>query len=228
MDSSHRVRQGVFGGTFDPPHIGHLILASEARHQLKLNRVLWLLTPNPPHKTGREITELNHRKTMLELALAGEPCFELSSLDIDHPPPHYAADTMQRLRAQNPEIDWVYLMGGDSLSDLPTWMRPAEFVQACDEIGVMLRPGRQVDLVKLEKNLPGIKGKVHFIQAPLLEISSSILREKITANGAYRYYLPAAVYSYIEINQLYRQLSLTLTEERRLLLPGIDQSFRSR
>lgn len=204
MDRSHRVRLGVFGGTFDPPHIGHLILASEALQQMKLDRILWLLTPNPPHKTGREITALDHRKTMLELALAGEPRFELTTLDIDRPPPHYAADTMQRLRAQNPGIDWVYLMGGDSLSDLPTWMRPAEFVQACDEIGVMLRPGRQVELEKLEKKLPGIKGKVRFIQAPLLEISSSSLREKIAAKGAYRYYLPAAVFSYIEINQLYR------------------------
>lgn len=197
-------RLGVFGGTFDPPHIGHLILAAEALQQMKLDRILWLLTPNPPHKTRREITELDHRKTMLELALAGEPRFELSNLDIDRPPPHYAADTMQLLRTRSPGIHWVYLMGGDSLSDLPTWMRPLEFVKACDEIGVMLRPGRPVELENLEKNLPGITQKVRFIQAPVLEISSSILREKIAAKGAYRYYLPAPVYSYIEINQLYR------------------------
>lgn len=197
-------RLGVFGGTFDPPHIGHLILAAEALQQMKLDRILWLLTPNPPHKTRREITELDHRKTMLELALAGEPRFELSNLDIDRPPPHYAADTMKLLRTRSPGIHWVYLMGGDSLSDLPTWMRPLEFVKACDEIGVMLRPGRPVELENLEKNLPGITQKVRFIQAPVLEISSSILREKIAAKGAYRYYLPAPVYSYIEINQLYR------------------------
>lgn len=206
MDKSNSVRLGVFGGTFDPPHLGHLILAEEALQQLKLERVLWLLTPNPPHKTERKITPLEHRKTMLELALAGEPRFGLSSVDIDRPPPHYAADTMQLLQAQNPQAIWIYLMGGDSLSDLPTWMRPLEFVQACTEIGVMLRPGREVDLSALDQKLPGIKEKVRFIQAPLLEISSSILRKKIAASDAYRYYLPPAVYSYIKINQLYREI----------------------
>ena len=139
-------RLGVFGGTFDPPHIGHLILAEEALNQLHLDRILWLLTPYPPHKSGWKISDLNHRIEMLKLALADEVRFELSYLDIHRPAPHYAADTMQLLRAQYPHTQWVYLMGGDSLTDLPTWMRPLEFVQACDEIGVMLRPGRTVEL----------------------------------------------------------------------------------
>lgn len=198
-------RLGVFGGTFDPPHIGHLILAEEALTQLQLDRVLWLLTPDPPHKTDRKISDLNHRIEMLKLALVDEARFELSYVDIHRPAPHYAADTMQLLRWQHPQSQWVYLMGGDSLTDLPTWMRPLEFVQACHEIGVMLRPGRTVDLDTLEAALPGLKDKVRFIQAPLLEISSSLLREKMARGAAYRYYLLPSVYDYIESQKLYRQ-----------------------
>lgn len=198
-------RLGVFGGTFDPPHIGHLILAEEALNQLQLDRILWLLTPDPPHKSGREISDLNHRIEMLKLALADAARFELSYLDIHRPAPHYAADTMQLLRAQYPHNQWVYLMGGDSLTDLPTWMTPLEFVQACDEIGVMLRPGRSVELDNLEEVLPGLKAKVRFIQAPLLEISSSLLREKMAQGAAYRYYLLPPVHDYIKRHQLYHK-----------------------
>lgn len=203
MDEPLPTRLGVFGGTFDPPHIGHLILAEEALCQLHLDGILWVLTPNPPHKTGQEVTQLNHRTEMLKLALAEEPRFTLSYVDIQRSPPHFAVDTMQLLRGQYPHARLVFLMGGDSLSDLPTWMKPVEFIQSCDEIGVMLRPGREVDLHALDQTLPGIKDKVRIIQAPLLEISSSILRAKIAAHGAYRFYLLAPVYAYIERYQLY-------------------------
>ncbi len=198
------VRLGIFGGTFDPPHLGHLILADEALDQLNLDRVLWLLTPNPPHKTRQLISPLETRLKLLEFSLESEPRFEILRLDIDRPAPHYAADSMRLLRQAYPKANLVYLMGGDSLNDLPTWMRPQQFVEGCDEIGVMPRPGRSTDLVKLENQIPGIKGKVRFIKAPLLEISSSNLREKITAGNAYRYYLVPAVYEFIEQQQLYR------------------------
>ncbi|HSQ27820.1 MAG TPA: nicotinate-nucleotide adenylyltransferase [Anaerolineales bacterium] len=205
MNAIRPERLGVFGGTYDPPHIGHLILAEEALYQLQLDRILWMLTPDPPHKIGREITDIGHRIEMLKLALADEPCFELSYMDIHRPAPHYAADTMQLLQLQHPQSQWVYLMGGDSLSDLPTWMRPLEFVRACDEIGVMLRPGHDIDLDVLELALPGLKDKVRFLQAPLLEISSTRLREKMAQGAAYRYYLLPSVYNYIENRQLYHK-----------------------
>ncbi len=206
MEESDLPRLGVFGGTFDPPHIGHLILAEEALTQLKLDRVLWLLTPDPPHKSNRKITPVEKRVEMLRLALEGEPRFELSFEDLLRPKPHYAVDTMLILRQGQPGFRWVYLMGGDSLSDLPSWVRPVEFVQACDEIGVMLRPGRSVDLDALELVLPGIKAKVRFIQAPLLEVSSTLLREKIAKGAAYRYYLLPSVYSYIKSQPLYQRV----------------------
>jgi len=199
------LKLGVFGGTFDPPHIGHLVLAAEAQEQLGLSRVLWVLTPDPPHKTGRRISPSSDRLAMVLQALAGNPDFELSTIDIDRPPPHYAVDTMRLLREGNPGAALVFLMGGDSLADLLSWHRPGDFVAACDEIGVMLRPGRVADLESLSKSLPEVKDKVRFIRTPLLEIASSELRERIAGGRPYRYYVPEGVYRVIEERRLYRR-----------------------
>ncbi|MEW5869499.1 MAG: nicotinate-nucleotide adenylyltransferase [Chloroflexota bacterium] len=197
-------RLGIFGGTFDPPHIGHLILAEEACYQLELERVLWVLTPNPPHKTDREITPAGERLAMLHAALAGAACFELSTVDLDRPAPHYAVDTVRLLRQKHPQARLVYLLGGDSLNDLTTWHNPQAFVDACDELGVMYRPGREVDLSALELALPGVAAKTRFLQAPLLEIASSQVRQRVAASQPFRYYLPEAVYQVIQRRGLYR------------------------
>lgn len=195
---------GIFGGTFDPPHIGHLILAAEARAQFGLDRLLWVLTPDSPLKQDRSITPLHHRLEMVKLALAGAPEFELSRVDIDRPSPHYALDTLKILKDQYPGTNLVYLMGGDSLRDLPLWHRPGDFVAACDVIGVMRRPGDAIDLPGLENNLPSLTAKVRFIDAPLLDISAHDIRARIGEGRPFRYYLPASVYVYIQNQALYR------------------------
>jgi len=197
-------RLGIFGGTFDPPHLGHLILAAEAQAQLGLERVLWVLTPFPPHKTGQDVTPLADRLDLLAAALDDDPAFELCRVDIDRPPPHYAVDTVGLLRALYPQAHLVYLIGGDSLSDLPLWHRPADFILACDEIGVMLRPGHVMDLDVLEARLPGLRLRTRLIRAPLLEISSSDLRRKIAQGRPFRYYLPQPVYQLISDRLLYQ------------------------
>ncbi len=197
-------RLGIFGGTFDPPHVGHLILAMEAQYHCSLERVLWVLTPHPPHKTGQAITPVSERYELLSASLEGNPVFEISRVDMDRLPPHYAVDTVELLRKACPGDTLVYLMGGDSLRDLPLWHRPQAFVTACDEIGVMLRPGREPDLGELEKQVPGLASRVRFIQAPLLEISSSDLRCRIAAGEPCRYYLVPAAYQLILERGLYR------------------------
>ena len=111
-------RLGIFGGTFDPPHVGHLILAMEAYDQLKLDRVLWVLAPNPPHKLGKKITDLDIRIEMVKAAINSDPMFEFSRVDIDRPGPHFVLDTMRILHEQKPDDELVFLMGGDSLHDL--------------------------------------------------------------------------------------------------------------
>ena len=196
---------GIFGGTFDPPHIGHLILAAEAYAQLGLDRLLWVLTPDPPHKQGHVITPLQYRLEMVRLALADAPKFELSTVDIDRPGPHYALDTVKIIAGQNPEANLVYLIGGDSLRDLPLWHRPAEFVAACQRIGVMRRPGEPIDLPGLENKLPGLSSKVCYVEAPLIDIAAHTIRARIAAGQPFRYFLPPGVYDYIEELKLYRE-----------------------
>ena len=197
-------RLGIFGGTFDPPHIGHLALAAEACHQLQFERLLWMLTPTSPLKRGQDITPVEHRQAMLERAIAGNPDFELSRIELDHPGPYYTVDTMRRFADLNPSAKLILLIGGDSLRDLPRWHRPTDLVTACYEIGVFRRPGDSVNLLALEQQVPGTQARVRYIDAPLLEISSSDIRRRIRAGLPFRYFLSHSVYEYIQENNLYR------------------------
>ncbi|MCD4671756.1 MAG: nicotinate-nucleotide adenylyltransferase [Anaerolineaceae bacterium] len=200
---SARKRIGVFGGTFDPPHIGHMILAAEARFQLNLEKILWVLTSVPPHKRNQHISEIDQRLTLLQAAIQDEPAFLLSRVDIDRDAPHYSVDTMRLLRAQYPDQDLIYLIGEDSLYDLPAWNHPQELVNELAGLGVMRRPGKKADLSDLETALPGITAKVEFVKAPLLGISSSQVRQRIARGEAFRYYLLPAVYELIQSHRYY-------------------------
>ena len=206
-DILRRMKQriGIFGGTFDPPHLGHLILASEAHAQLHLTRLLWVLTSIPPHKLDQPISPLEDRLAMLKLALSDEPDFELSSVDMNRPGPHYTLDTLKLLARENTNADLILLIGGDSLRDLPTWHRPADLIAACHQIGVMRRPGDSIELSALEKQIPGIAAKVRFIDAPLLEIASHEIRQRASEGLPFRYYLLPSVYNYIVEHRLYRK-----------------------
>ncbi|MEN8242612.1 MAG: nicotinate-nucleotide adenylyltransferase [Chloroflexota bacterium] len=198
-------RVGIFGGTFDPPHLGHLILAAEAQYSLALDQLLFVLTPDPPHKQGRLITPAEDRLAMVEAALADNSSFTLSRVEIDRPGPHYAVDTVRLIREEFPDDLLVYLMGGDSLSDLPIdWHAPAEFVAACDELGVMRRPNDAVDLALLEEQMPGISAKVKLVDAPLLDIASRQIRRRAREGRPYRYYLPETVCAVIRKRGIYK------------------------
>lgn len=194
---------GIFGGTFDPPHLGHLILAAEANAQLGLDRLLWVLTPDPPHKQKQSITPLKHRLAMVRLAIDADPQFELSTVDMDRQGPHYAVDTVKIIAEQNPGVKLTYLMGGDSLRDLPLWHRPADFMAACHAIGVMRRPGDAIDLPGLENKFPGLISKVHFVEAPLFDIAAHEIRARVAGGRPFRYFLPPKVYRYIVRHNLY-------------------------
>jgi nicotinate-nucleotide adenylyltransferase len=199
-----RKKIGLFGGTFDPPHIGHLILASEAVHQLGLSRLLWMLSPDPPHKLEQPITPLLHRLEMLKLATADNPAFEISRLEIERPGPHYTIDTVRQLSQLEPNADIVLLLGGDSLRDLPTWRLYVDLVAEVSKIGVMRRPGDPFDMPALEEKIPGVTDKVVFIDAPLQDLASREIRRRVASGETYRYYIHPAVYDYIRANHLYR------------------------
>ena len=200
------LRLGIFGGTFDPPHLGHLILASEAAEQLRLDKVLWVITPDPPHKRRQAVSPLAVRLALLETALSGEARFEISRVDVDRPGPQYAVDTLQLLSVQYPDAALYYLIGGDSLHDLPTWYAPDRLLTYIAGLGVMRRPDDRIDLERLDQRLPGLVARLCFIDAPLLEISSRDLRERIRAGRSARYYLPQAVWDRIQDLKLYRDI----------------------
>ena len=200
-----RKQIGLFGGTFDPPHLGHLILASEAHSQLALDRLLWILTPEPPHKQEQSITSISHRLAMVKLAIEGNPSFEISHVELDRPGPHYTLDTIKLIAEQYPAAEITPIIGGDSLRDMPKWHKPKELLQACHWVGVMRRPGGQENIEALENDLPGISAKVHYVDAPLLEIASREIRSRVKGGKPYQYYLHPAVYEYIKENHLYQQ-----------------------
>jgi nicotinate-nucleotide adenylyltransferase len=201
----NRTRIGIFGGTFDPPHIGHQILAMEACDELNLATLNWVLAPNPPHKQGKKIAPLDLRIKMVKAAIKDDEIFEFSSVDIDRPGPHYVTDTVRIFKHDHPDAEILFVMGGDSLRDLHTWHQPHEFVAACDWLGVMHRPGDKIDLGNIEMTFPGITQKIQFIEAPLLEISSYQIRKLISSGKPYRYYLPPEVYRIIVENNLYKE-----------------------
>jgi len=194
---------GVFGGTFDPPHLGHLILAGEAMDQLGLDRLLWIVTSTPPHKPRQPFASGQDRLDMTCLMAEQDPNFAVSRVDFDRPGPHYTFDMLRLLQSEFPGDELCFLMGGDSLHDLPGWYRSQELVQICGSFGVMRRPDDRVDLDVLEEILPGIKRKVQFIHAPLIEISSHDIRRRIKENRMVRFYLLPAVYQLIKDRHLY-------------------------
>lgn len=199
-------RLGVLGGSFDPPHLGHLILAEEALAALGLEQVVWVLTPQPPHKQGKVLSPVPIRLQMLERAVQGNPRFVLSRVDVDRPGPQYAVDTLEILQSQTPGQEWVWLIGEDSLRDLPTWSRPRELIAQCD-LGVMRRPGVRSDLRALERQLPGICRCLQFFPAPAVDISSTEIRQRAQQGRPIRYLVPQGVWEVIEQSGVYRPSS---------------------
>ena len=198
------MRLGIFGGTFDPPHLGHLILAEEARWQLNLDRVLWLLTPVSPLKKHAAISPWEQRLELLTAAVPDDPHFEISRIDVERPQPHYAHESMKILKDEYPGQELVYLIGEDSLRDLPKWKEPGELIAISDQIGVMHRPDTPIDLDALEDLLPGLLSKLAWVDSPLIEISASMIRKRLQTREPVKYFLPAAVYRIIQEKGLYR------------------------
>jgi nicotinate-nucleotide adenylyltransferase len=199
-----RPQIGIFGGSFDPPHLGHLILAAKAHQQLNLDQVYFVLTADPPHKLDRDLTPISHRLAMMELALEGQPDFQISRVEIDRPGPHFTLDSIKLFQGEIPDSDLIYLIGGDSLRDFPTWKKPGDIVDLVSKIGVMRRPFTELDLNSLTKEIPELERKLEFINTPLLEISSREIRERVATGGHFRNYLAPAVFDYIVKEKLYK------------------------
>ena len=199
------MRVGILGGTFDPPHIGHLILGEYARDALGLAPLLYVPAADPPHKQDEDTTPIDHRMAMLQLALGGNPHFEISRVDVDRPGPHYSLDTVKIIQQTYPQAEIYFVMGGDSLRDLPAWHRPQELIQLC-ELVVMRRPFAEAWPDMHEDVLPGLSRRVIMMDTPVLEISSTAIVRRLQARRSVRYLVPDAVLAYIWEHRLYEEL----------------------
>ncbi len=199
-------RIGIYGGTFDPVHIGHLVAADEVCAVLGLDQLLFLPAGDPPHKRSNAKTPAHHRLRMIELAIEDNAHFGVSTLDLDRPGPHYTADTLAIMHAEEPDAERWFVMGVDNLLDLPNWMRPSELVRFA-RLAVVTRPGWKVgtdDLRRLDAAIPGVVRCCDFVTIPMLDIASRQLRERLRTNAPYRYQLRPAVEAYITAHSLYR------------------------
>lgn len=196
-------RIGVFGGTFDPVHVGHLIIATELKHELALDHVMVVPAGAPPHKPDQTLSPAADRIRMLELALDGRSGFSIDSVDLDRPGPSYTKDTLARLHARLPHDQLVFLMGEDSLRDLRTWNDP-ERILALAEIGVGCRPDVEIDLEAIYASLPAARGRVTVVDVPLIGVSSSDIRRRVATGRPIAYQVPLAVERYICERGLYR------------------------
>lgn len=198
------LRAGLFGGTFDPIHIGHLILLEEARYELGLDIVLLLPAADPPHKQGNPISPVADRIRMCELATLDADDIRISRIDVDRPGPHYSVDTVQLLQQElGSEAEIFFLIGMDSLRDLPTWHEPQRLLDRTTVVALS-RAGVEIDWATLEQALPLIREQVIVVDMPELEISGTDIRARVRAGRPIRYQVPRIVESYIYARGLYR------------------------
>jgi nicotinate-nucleotide adenylyltransferase len=201
------MRVGVFGGTFDPVHTGHLILAEQCREQGRLDEVWFLPAPHPPQKDVAALTRFEQRVEMLALALAGNPAFRIDEVEKERPGPSYTADTFEELRRRHPGHEFSLLVGSDTLHDLPHWHEPVRLLRLTGLL-VMARPNNPVlpaEELRARLRLPeGVPLRLEVVQTPLIDISSRDLRRRAAAGLSLRYFLPRAVECYIHDKRLYR------------------------
>ena len=197
---------GVLGGTFDPIHSGHLVIAEEARLRLRLTKVLFVPARQQWLKTGRSISPVAHRVEMLRRAIAGKSYFELSTVDVDRPGPTYSVETTAILRQQlGAEAKIFFVVGWDSLAELPQWKEPDRLVQLCKLVAVT-RPGfSQPDLKAMESSVPGVTQSVVWLDIPPVDISSTDVRERVAQGLSIHGLVPDEVERYIAEQKLYRK-----------------------
>lgn len=206
-------RIGVIGGTFDPPHYAHLVLAENGLAQLHLDRVLFVPAGRPPHKPDEPITPVDHRLAMLDEAIADNASFCLSRVDVERRGPHFTVDMLRILDEDYPDAIIFFLMGGDSLAEFTTWRDPAGILEQA-RLAVMRRPGSETDLSALRETLPSISDRLVWLDAPYLEISGTDLRRRVSEGLPIRYLVPPGVGAYIRHSGLYASRKATVARRQ--------------
>jgi nicotinate-nucleotide adenylyltransferase len=195
---------GVLGGTFDPIHMGHLIIAEEVRARLDLAEVLFVPAGQPLLKLNNAISPSEHRVEMVRLAIADEPAFKLSAMEIERPGPSYTVDTMAELRSQIGAGDKLFfILGWDNLIQLPRWHEPSRLVTLCRLVPVPRVGHPTPDLDSLEAAVPGLSQSLIMLDTPQIEISSSEIRDRVARGLSIHQLVPEPVERYIKQHWLY-------------------------
>ena len=189
---------GIFGGSFNPPHVGHLAVAEACAEAAGLDRVLWMPAPAPPHKAAAGLVAPEHRLAMACLATAGNARFAVSDAEFRRPGPHYTVDTLRALRDEHAATDFALVLGGDSLAQFHTWREPGAILGLA-RLVVYARPGSDLSDVA-----PDVLARTTRVDGLGLDLSATELRARITAGRSVRYLVPDAVLAYIDAHGLYR------------------------
>ncbi len=194
------MRIGILGGTFDPPHIGHLVIGDQARAQLGLDRVWFTPVGQPPHKSNTSLAE--DRVAMTRLAIDDYEAFEVCLVDVERPPPPYTVHLVEELRRRWPEHEFWFIIGADALIDMPRWQQPRRILELA-QIAVAHRPRYRPHLDELEVAIPGISKAIVWVDTPLTDLASNDLQRRARLGLPLRYVVTREVSDYIHAHQLY-------------------------
>ena len=189
--------RGVFGGSFDPPHVGHLIIAEHIARRRRLDTVMWVPAKNPPHKDPMNLSPAEDRVEMVRLAIEGNPLFELSTIEMSDDQPPYSVNLLETLQQKYPDDKLYFILGGDSLYELPTWKDYTRLWQLA-EICVTPRPGWNIFAVDRD-----ILANVRIVRCPMMNISANWIRELVRRGESIRYLVPEPVREYIMKKKLF-------------------------
>ena len=196
-------RVGIFGGTFDPIHMGHLIVAETIMDEFHLDKVVFIPAAVPPHKLDKQISPAKHRYMMTMLATCSNPRFQVSDMEMHRQGPSYSRDTLaQLIEEHGSDTEFYFIVGADSVENLHTWNRIDELLTMCHFIGAS-RPGCMPDMEKIAQRFVPLVEKIHCLETPELEISSTEIRHRVGQKRTIRYIVPETVEQYIYKEKLY-------------------------
>ena len=201
IDSKNRI--GILGGTFDPIHLGHLIIGEQARMELGLSKVVFVPAGKPWLKSDEMVTSVEHREQMVRLATATNSNFQVSTVEVDRPGPSYTVDTVEMMKQElGSQAQLFLIMGADVLNELPRWREPQRLSQMCEFV-VVPRASRG-NPQDLESNIPGITSRIVWLNSPEIGFGSTMIRARVAQGLSIRYLVPEKVEKYITENCLYR------------------------
>lgn len=199
------MKLGVFGGTFDPIHMGHLVVAEEAREQLGLDEVVFVPAGEPWFKADMRITDASHRFAMVELAVASNPAFLTSDLEMVRSGPSYSVDTLELLhKSLGDAVELFVVLGADALADLARWHKPKRILELATVVGVARPSHLSVDLQQMATDLESSEDRLKLLRGPLTEVSGTEIRRRVRGGLSIRYLVPEPVEAYLQEHMLYR------------------------